>query len=213
VGGGRRSDADMPRMMADENREEFKDDHLVAIETISATIEAFGRGEIELPPVAKDTPKSAIFEVAPSGATYTASTVARFLSWTKRHGDDREPQPTNPCRLAFEAYHKKANIVPTLATLPEDDRSRQATSTVLRARSVRRAAPFPAARARSRAVVGDRWGPLRRGRVGWRSGSLRHRGGVRRSRILPRASWVVRSSSRQSQEMRHATPRATRADV
>jgi hypothetical protein len=28
----------MLRMMADENREEFKGDHLVAIETISATV-------------------------------------------------------------------------------------------------------------------------------------------------------------------------------
>src|SRR5262245_1953976 len=35
----KRSDADMLRMMADENREEFKGDHLVAIETIAATIE------------------------------------------------------------------------------------------------------------------------------------------------------------------------------
>ena len=127
-----RSDADMLRMMADENREEFKADHLVAIETIGATVEAFGRGEIALPPVPEKTQKSHIYQVAPSGATYTCSTVARFLAWTKGHGAE-DPQPTNSCRLAFEAYHKKANIVPALAELPEDDRSRQATTTVLRA--------------------------------------------------------------------------------
>jgi hypothetical protein len=32
----------MLRMMADENREEFKGDHIDAIETLAATIEAFG---------------------------------------------------------------------------------------------------------------------------------------------------------------------------
>lgn len=126
-----RSDADMLRMMADENREEFKGDHLVAIETVGATIEAFGRGEIELDPVDPKTPKSAVY-VAEGSATYTCATVARFLGWVNRHGK-AEPQPTNAVRLAFDAYHEKTNIGDELAKLPEDDRSRQATSTVLRA--------------------------------------------------------------------------------
>ena len=33
-GGAPRSDADTQRMMADKNRQEFKGDHLVAIETV-----------------------------------------------------------------------------------------------------------------------------------------------------------------------------------
>lgn len=111
-------------MMADENREEFKGDQLVAIETVAATIEAFGRGEIALPAVASDTPKAHIFNVAPRGATYTCATVARFLGWTKAHGD-ADPQPNNNCRLAFDAYHDRANIVPALQQLPEDDRTRR----------------------------------------------------------------------------------------
>jgi len=38
----------MLRMMADQNREEFKHDALVAVETIGTVIEAIGRGEIEV---------------------------------------------------------------------------------------------------------------------------------------------------------------------
>jgi ParB-like chromosome segregation protein Spo0J len=133
----KRSDADMLRMMADENREEFKGDHLVAIETVNATIEAFGRGEIEFEPVPADTPKAHIYNVPPGGGTYTCATVARFLGWTKRHDDDAV-EPTRACRLAFEAYHEKANIVDALAELPEEDRTRQATTTVLKAARVAR---------------------------------------------------------------------------
>lgn len=127
----KRSDADMLRMMADENREEFKGDHLVAIETIGATVEAFGRGEIELPPVGTDVPKSHI-KVAPHGATYTVGTVARFLGWTKKHGDEI-PEPTRACSQAFEAYHARDTVEAALRRLPEDDRSRQATGAVLTA--------------------------------------------------------------------------------
>ena len=134
----KRSDADMLRMMADENREEFKGDHLVAIETVGATIEAFGRGEIELPPVATDVPKAHIYVLAPE-RTYTVGTVARFLGWTIRDGDG--VQPTRACRLAFEAYHERENIAAALQRLPEDDRNRQATGAVLTAvKTAKRAA-------------------------------------------------------------------------
>ena len=134
----KRTDADMLRMMADENREEFKGDHLVAIETVAATVEAFGNGEIELPPVEPNTPKSHVY-LAAGAASYSCSTVARFLGWTQRHGN-QEPQPTRACRLAFEAYHERANIVPALQDLPEDDRTRQTTVAVLDAvKSARRA--------------------------------------------------------------------------
>src|SRR5512139_425501 len=44
----KRTNTDMLRMMADENRGEFKHDALVGVETIAAVVEAFGRGEIEL---------------------------------------------------------------------------------------------------------------------------------------------------------------------
>jgi len=74
------------------------------IETIGATIDAFGRGEIALPAVDPKT-KDGHVHVAPGGATYTCSTIARFLGWTKKHGD-QEPEPTRACRLAFDAYHE-----------------------------------------------------------------------------------------------------------
>lgn len=93
----------MLRMMADENREEFKGDSLVAVETIAATIKAFEDGEIELPAVDAKTPKASIY-VAPGGATYTCNTVARFLGWTRKHEGDL--QPTRACREAFNAYHE-----------------------------------------------------------------------------------------------------------
>ncbi len=82
-----------------------------AVETVAATIEAFGRGEIELPAVdPKDTNKAHIYNAPPGGGAYTCATVARFLNWKKRHGDDDEP--TNACRLAFDAYHEAANVIP-----------------------------------------------------------------------------------------------------
>lgn len=100
----KRSDSDMLRMMADENREEFKHDPGVAINTIAAVIKAYGRGEIELDKPDPKTNAHALYHAAPSSAAYTCSTVARFLGWTKRHGN-RDPEPTNTCRVAFEAYH------------------------------------------------------------------------------------------------------------
>ena len=47
--------------------EELKADHLVAIETIRTTeVEALGRAEIELPPVAESTNKGHVFHAAPA---------------------------------------------------------------------------------------------------------------------------------------------------
>lgn len=124
----KRSDADMLRMMADENREEFKGDHLVAIETVAATIEAFGRGEIELEQLEPQTKVSAKYDF-PNGKSYSLSTVARFLSWIK----PSTGQATRACQLAFDAYHERANIVPALQHLPEEQRTRQSTAAVLTA--------------------------------------------------------------------------------
>jgi hypothetical protein len=53
-----------------------------------------------------------------------------FSRGTKGHGD-RDPQPTRACRLAFDAYHERANIVPALLELPYEDRTRQTTEAVL----------------------------------------------------------------------------------
>ena len=100
-----RSNAEMLRMLADENRAEFRHDPVATAETIRSVVEAFARGEIELPSVSPDTRKDLIY-VAPGGATYTASTLARFLGWTKGHGK-REPQPTTHFRRAFGAYQKR----------------------------------------------------------------------------------------------------------
>ena len=88
-----RTDADMLRMMADENRDEFKHDALVAVETVSQVIEAYKRGEIELEPVDPKHQGGPSYEVTfPGGkvASYNLSTVARFLNWVKpstRTGD------------------------------------------------------------------------------------------------------------------------------
>lgn len=127
----KRSNADMLRMMADENREEFKGDQLVAIETIAATIEAFGRGEIELAAVAKDTNKAHIYALAGARA-YTLPTVAQFLGWLQRNGE-----PTRACRLAFAAYH--SDVLAQIQKLPEDDRTREATNAVMTAATSARA--------------------------------------------------------------------------
>jgi hypothetical protein len=121
-----RSDADMLRMMALENSEEFKGDSLVTLETVGATIEAFGRGEIELDQIAPDTNKAHIHAL-PGGKAYTLSTVARFLGWIK----PSDQQATNACRQAFDGYHDQIGDV--LATLPETQRGPQEASTVLRA--------------------------------------------------------------------------------
>lgn len=108
-----RTDADMLKMMGDENRGEFKHDGTVGIYTIEAVIDAYSRGEIGesdgmMAPDEK-TPKHSVFHVAAGGATYTCSTVARFLGWTMSHGE-RDPQPTSACRVAFDAYQRLASI-------------------------------------------------------------------------------------------------------
>lgn len=101
------SNADRLKMMAHENDEEFRSDALVSSETIAAVIDAFGRGEIELEAIAKDTNKSAIFEALPSGNAYTLATVARFIGWAK----PSNRQAISTCRRAFDAYHHLPIVV------------------------------------------------------------------------------------------------------
>jgi hypothetical protein len=52
------------------------------------TVEAFGRGEIDFAPVAKDVPKAHIYLLS-GDRRYTLGTVARFLGWLQRDGGGR----------------------------------------------------------------------------------------------------------------------------
>ena len=73
-----RPDADMLRMIAHENSEEFRSDALVGVETIAAlVIEAYGRGEIELDSVEKEDKGR---QHLPGGKCYSLATVARGFS-------------------------------------------------------------------------------------------------------------------------------------
>lgn len=137
----RLSDADMLHMMADENREEFKHDALVSVETIGQVIEAYGRGEIELPPVAKDGPRG---ETLPSGKVYSLATVARFLGWVKPSNN----QATSACIAAFRTYHNKA-AVKIAKMLPEGLRDEAFVSTVTVAANTARKAAKKAGKSES----------------------------------------------------------------
>jgi hypothetical protein len=98
------SNEDMLRMMARENLEEWGTSAWVELETIRATIAAYGRGEITLPAVPPKTPQDAIRYVSqcPDSHPYTQSTVATFLGWTrKNHQDDL--RPNYACEVAFQA--------------------------------------------------------------------------------------------------------------
>lgn len=124
----KRSDADMLRMMADENRAEFKHDAMVAVEAIAAVIEAYGRGEIELEK-ATEGHGSQVFSFPGGKLRYTVLTVARFLRWTKAGGT----QATAMCREAFDAYRERASTEEALATIPAEQRSQTAVGVVVTA--------------------------------------------------------------------------------
>ena len=117
-------------MLRQSEREEFKGDHLVALETVGATVEALGRPRLNCRRPQRRPTKA------------TSSTLPRVGQPTRRRrwpgfsgGRNGTATTTSsrrtPAGWSFEAYHERANIVPALAQLPEDDRSRQATSTVL----------------------------------------------------------------------------------
>lgn len=119
-----RSNADMLRMMADENRDEFKHDAWIGTETIAAVIEAFDRGEIELEAVAAGRNEKP-FNL-PSGKLYSLATVARFLGWVK----PSDGQATNACRVAFDGYRERAATEDALRRLTPTERSEVAVDTV-----------------------------------------------------------------------------------
>jgi hypothetical protein len=131
-----RSDADMLKMMAHENAEEFRSDALVGVETIAAVVEAYDRGEIDLESVSADTGKPFVY-LLPGGKRYSLATVARFLGWVKP--SDR--QATSACRRAFDAYQTRATTHEALDSIPAEQRSEVAVETVvIAAHSARNAA-------------------------------------------------------------------------
>lgn len=99
----------MIKMMANENMQEWGSSVAVETETVRAVLDAFGKGQITLPPVLDKTPQSAIrytleeltaddLQALDSGMSpefrghpYTKSTVAEFLGWitTDKEGNRR----------------------------------------------------------------------------------------------------------------------------
>lgn len=120
-----RSNTDMLRMMADENRSEFKHDARVGVETIAAVVEAYGRGEVELEAVAADGPRAGNV-ILPGGKIYNLATVARFLGWVK----PSDGQATNACRQAFDAYQSRATTERALLSLTPGEASSIAVESV-----------------------------------------------------------------------------------
>ena len=98
------SNEQMLKMMARENLEEWGTSAWVEIETIRSTIDAYGKGLIELPKVPAKTRKDQIRDVSHGVGThqYTIGTIALFLGWTREHDGDRL-QPNYACETAFKA--------------------------------------------------------------------------------------------------------------
>jgi hypothetical protein len=91
------SDADMIKMMAHENMEEWGTSAIVEIETIAAVVKAYAQGKIELNGLSEKTNKGIIryapsFLVGPSASRsgehpYTLQSVGEFLGWLKPNGE------------------------------------------------------------------------------------------------------------------------------
>lgn len=96
------SNEDMIRMMANENMAEWGSDGWVEVETIRATIDAYGKGLITLPSVPKDVRKDLIRYVSRNSDSraYTMGTVAQFLGWTRINNGDRL-RPDTKCECSF----------------------------------------------------------------------------------------------------------------
>jgi hypothetical protein len=120
-----RTNGDMLRMMADENREEFRSDARVTVETLAAVIEAYDRGEIELEPIDPKHPGGQVFTL-PGGKVYSLATVARFLGWVK----PSDGQATSACRSAFQSYLMRESMEKALDSIPAVQRSERAIETV-----------------------------------------------------------------------------------
>lgn len=130
---GPRDNATMLRMMASENQEEFRSDALLTVETISAVVDAYGRGEIDLEAVDPKTNKAQV-HAFPNGKAYSLPTIARFLGWIK----PSTGQATHACRSAFDAYRQLASTKEALASIPSAQRSDVAVQTVTTAANAAR---------------------------------------------------------------------------
>jgi ParB-like chromosome segregation protein Spo0J len=119
----KRSNADMLRMMADENAAEFQHDAWIGVETIAAVVDAYDRGDIELDAVEKEDKGR---EHLPDGKCYSLATVARFLRWVK----PSDGQATAKCRAAFDAYRQRATTAEAVQRLAPDERSEVAIKTI-----------------------------------------------------------------------------------
>jgi ParB-like chromosome segregation protein Spo0J len=100
------SNAEMIKMMARENMEEWSTSAWVELETIRTVIAAYGRGEIgppDFPNVPRDTRKDLIRNVGQGSGlrSYTKATVAEFLGWTRKHASGL--RPNFACETAFRA--------------------------------------------------------------------------------------------------------------
>jgi hypothetical protein len=93
----------MVQIMAQENREEWGASIWTYVETVQATIAAYGRGEIALPPVPKKTRQGLIRHVGADSFPhpYTKGTIAQFLGWVDRKEGERL-QPNYHCDVAFQ---------------------------------------------------------------------------------------------------------------
>src|SRR4051794_36436355 len=74
------------------------------METVRAVIEAFGKGDIDLPAVSKDAPGKSIREGCQGTGIrrFTQATVAEFLGWTRK-ANENGVRPNFACESAFEA--------------------------------------------------------------------------------------------------------------
>jgi hypothetical protein len=110
--------------MANEDLAEWGGDGWVEAETIRATIDAYSKGQIELPTVTGDTNVKYVREasqnfVTPSSSRrslddferpYTKSTIAEFLHWARTNSHGRL-QPDPKCEVAFAAIDTQATKI------------------------------------------------------------------------------------------------------
>jgi hypothetical protein len=80
------SDAEMLMVMSRENLEQYGADPLVYLQTVSATLEAYGNGTIALEPV---NPKTSGLRQA-EGHYYNALSLGKFLGWMKPSAQPHE---------------------------------------------------------------------------------------------------------------------------
>ncbi len=94
------SNEQMLKMMARENLEEWGTSAWVELETIRSTIEAYGKGLIELPKVHPHTKKE---DCQGTGShLYTRATIAEFLGWTRK-AENGGIRANYACETAFKA--------------------------------------------------------------------------------------------------------------